>query len=106
MKIATKKTFSEFLQENKAITAEGYVKIDAWSKAEADYMRYACSPDINQAPAREHKLSNSEIYEKDADAITRLNIRGMLSDNEATKARRKLLKLIERERVSRKASTC
>ena len=43
----------------------------------------------------------SEHYDRDADAITRLVIRGILTDSEATKARKRLLKRIERDLCSR-----
>jgi len=39
----------------------------------------------------------SEHYDRDADAITRLVIRGLLTDGEATKAHKRLLKHIQRE---------
>lgn len=41
------------------------------------------------------RAKNLEHYQLDADTITRLNLRGVLTDSEALKARKRIIKALE-----------
>jgi hypothetical protein len=43
------------------------------------------------------KIQNIKIYQKDADNITRLLIRGLLTESEGINARKRLITKIEKE---------
>lgn len=65
----------------------------------------AMAPDISQQLAYQGLTAKARAiahWQKDADAITRLSVRGMLSDSEKSKARRRLLKTILRVASTRK----
>lgn len=47
-----------------------------------------------QLSAQGYRLKSSALYQKDADAITRLLIRGLIPESQANDARKRLMKSI------------
>lgn len=56
---------------------------------------------VRQLKAREpHQIKMMKLFQRDADAITRLSVRGLLTERETDKARRRLISRL-REEMSR-----
>lgn len=59
-----------------------------------------CDPIDKQLREQGHPLKTASVFQKDADALTRLAVRGLLTDAQVRQARKKLLRRIVDELVS------